>query len=142
VDRLVDEFGLSFFKLDYNRNIGAGTDVDADAPRAGLLGHTRAFRDWLLGVQARHPNVLFENCGSGAMRMDYSIRSAAHLQSTSDQQDFLRYPPIAAAAPASVLPEQAGNWAYPAASMSLEETAFAMTVASWAGSTSPGSSTN
>ena len=127
VDRLVDEFGLSFFKLDYNRNIGAGTDVDADAAGAGLLGHTRAFRDWLLGVQARHPGVLFENCGSGAMRMDYNILSVAHLQSTSDQQDFLRYPPVAAAAPASVTPEQAGNWAYPAASMSLEETAFTMT---------------
>ena len=127
VDRLVDEFGLEFFKLDYNRNIGAGTEVDADAPGAGLLGHTRAFRDWLLGVQARHPGVLFENCGSGALRMDYNILSVVHLQSTSDQQDFLRYPPVAAAAPASVTPEQAGNWAYPAKSMSLEETAFAMT---------------
>ncbi|GAB4004922.1 hypothetical protein GCM10029992_51290 [Glycomyces albus] len=49
------------------------------------------------------------------------------MQSTSDQQDFRRYAPIAAAAPASVAPEQAGNWAYPAASMSIEETAFAMT---------------
>ncbi|MEU5154631.1 glycoside hydrolase family 36 protein [Glycomyces sp. NPDC021274] len=127
VDRLVDEFGLEFFKLDYNRNIGAGTQVDADAPGAGLLGHTRAFRDWLLGVQARHPGVLLENCGSGAMRMDYHLLSVAHLQSTSDQEDFRKYAPIAAAAPASVLPEQAGNWAYPAASMTLEETAFAMT---------------
>ncbi|MDA1361408.1 alpha-galactosidase [Glycomyces luteolus] len=127
VDRLADEFGLGFFKLDYNTNSGVGTDVDATAPGAGLLGHTRAFRDWLSDAQARHPNVLFENCGSGAMRMDYSILSVAHLQSTSDQQDFRKYAPIAAAAPASVLPEQAGNWAYPAASMTLEETAFAMT---------------
>jgi alpha-galactosidase len=127
VDRLVDEFGLEFIKLDYNRNIGGGTDVDADAPGAGLLGHTRAFRDWLLGVQARHPGVLFENCGSGALRMDYNLLSVAHLQSTSDQEDFRKYAPIAAAAPASVLPEQAGNWAYPAASMGLAETAFAMT---------------
>jgi alpha-galactosidase len=127
VDRLVDEFGLEFFKLDYNRNIGPGTEVDADAPGAGLLGHTRAFRDWLLGVQARHPGVLLENCGSGALRMDYHILSVSHLQSTSDQQDFRKYAPIASAAPASVLPEQAGNWAYPAASMTLEETAYAMT---------------
>ena len=59
--------------------------------------------------------------------MDYNLLSVAHLQSTSDQQDFRRYAAIAAAAPASVLPEQAGNWAYPAASMSVEETAFAMT---------------
>ncbi|MDA1361009.1 alpha-galactosidase [Glycomyces luteolus] len=127
VDRLVDEFGIEFFKLDYNVNSGVGTDVDADGPGAGLLGHTRAFRDWLSDAQTRHPNVLFENCGSGAMRMDYNLLSVAHLQSTSDQQDFRLYAAIAAAAPASVLPEQAGNWAYPAEEMSIEETAFAMT---------------
>lgn len=127
VDRLVAEFGLEFFKLDYNVNSGVGTDVDADGPGAGLLGHTRAFREWLRDAQARHPGVLFESCSSGGMRMDYNLLSVAHLQSTSDQQDFRRYAPIAAAAPASVLPEQAGNWAYPAESMSIEETAFAMT---------------
>jgi alpha-galactosidase len=127
VDRLVDEFGLSFFKLDYNVNSGVGTDVDADGPGAGLLGHTRAFRDWLSDAQARHPGVLFEVCSSGGMRIDYNLLSVAHMQSTSDQQDFRLYATIAAAAPASVLPEQAGNWAYPAESMSIEETAFAMT---------------
>jgi alpha-galactosidase len=127
VDRLVAEYGIEFFKLDYNVNSGVGTDVDAEGPGAGLLGHTRAFRDWLREAQSRHPEVLFESCSSGGMRMDYHLLSVAHLQSTSDQQDFRRYAPIAAAAPASVLPEQAGNWAYPAASMSVEETAFAMT---------------
>ena len=127
VDRLVAEFGITFFKLDYNVNSGVGTDVDADGPGAGLLGHTRAFRDWLIDAQARHPEVLFESCSSGGMRMDYNLLSVAHLQSTSDQQDFRLYAAIAAAAPASVVPEQAGNWAYPAASMSVEETAFAMT---------------
>ncbi|GAB4004919.1 hypothetical protein GCM10029992_51280 [Glycomyces albus] len=55
VDRLVDEFGFAFFKLDYNVNSGVGTDVDADGPGAGLLGHTRAFREWLSDAQARHP---------------------------------------------------------------------------------------
>ncbi|MFC3493875.1 glycoside hydrolase family 36 protein [Glycomyces rhizosphaerae] len=127
VDRLIAGFGIEFFKLDYNVNAGVGTDVDADGPGAGLLGHTRAFRDWLSEAQRRHPEVLFENCGSGGMRMDYNVLSVAHLQSTSDQQDFRLYASIAAAAPASVAPEQAGNWAYPDKSMSLEETAFAMT---------------
>jgi alpha-galactosidase len=126
VDRLIADYGVSFFKLDYNLNPGAGTDVDATAPGGGLLAHTRAYRDWLLGVQDRHPGVLFESCSSGAMRMDYSMLSVAHLQSTSDQQDFRLYPTVAAAAPMSVLPEQAGNWAYPAESMSLEETVFSM----------------
>jgi hypothetical protein len=126
VDRLVEEFGVGFFKLDYNSNIGAGTDVGVAAPGAGLLGHTRALRDWLLDVQERHPRLLLESCSSGGMRMDYHLLSAVHLQSTSDQQDYRMYPAVAATAPASVLPEQAGNWAYPDTSMTPEETAFAM----------------
>jgi alpha-galactosidase len=52
VDRLVAELGIEFFKLDYNVNSGVGTDVDAEDPGAGLLGHTRAFRDSL----SRRPN--------------------------------------------------------------------------------------
>lgn len=126
VDRLVDAYGIDYFKLDYNINPGVGTDRDAAGAGAGLLGHTRALRDWLLAAQARHPDVLFENCASGAMRMDYALLSVAHLQSTSDQQDFRLYPAIAAAAPAGVLPEQAANWAYPATSMTDAETVFAL----------------
>ena len=126
VDRLIEEFGVSYFKLDYNINPGVGTDHGAAGAGGGLLGHTRALRSWLLAAQTRHPAVLFESCASGAMRMDYALLSVAHQQSTSDQQDALRSAPIVAAAPASVLPEQAGNWAYPAESMSDEETAFAL----------------
>ena len=52
--------------------------------------------------------------------------SRLQLQSTSDQQDALKYPPIAAAAPMLVLPEQAANWAYPQPSMTDEEIAFTL----------------
>jgi alpha-galactosidase len=126
VDRLVADFGVEYFKLDYNINPGVGTEIAATAAGAGLLAHTRAFRAWMISVQERHPSVLLENCSSGAMRADYSLLSVSHLQSTSDQQDHRLYPPIAASAPASILPEQCGNWAYPSAGMSLEETAFTL----------------
>lgn len=127
VARLISEYGISYLKLDYNINPGAGTDWLAATAGDGLLAHTRAFRRWLQDVQARHPHLLIENCSSGAMRADFSLLAVTHLQSTSDQQDFLLYPPIAASAPASILPEQCGNWAYPHASMSDEETAFTLT---------------
>lgn len=126
VDHLVGNYGVSYFKLDYNINPGVGTDVEGTWPGDGLLGHTRAFRDWLIGAQERHPGVLFENCSSGAMRMDSSLVAVSHLQSTSDQQDYRLYPPIAASAPVSMPPERCGNWAYPAAGWSEEETAFSL----------------
>ncbi len=113
IDRLVAEFGVGYFKFDYNLNIGHGTDVQASSPGAGLLGHNRAFSAWLDGVFARHPDLVIENCSSGGMRVDYAQLSRMNLQSTSDQTDPLAYVPIAASAPASLAPEQAAIWAYP-----------------------------
>lgn len=126
VDRIVRDYGVSFLKLDYNINPGAGTEWQATAAGDGLLAHIRALGDWLDDVQRRHPELLIENCSSGAMRADYALLSRTHLQSTSDQQDFRLYPPIAASAPASILPEQAGNWAYPAVGMTDAETVFTL----------------
>jgi alpha-galactosidase len=60
------------------------------------------------------------------MRMDYALLSRVQLQSTSDQQDFLRFPPIAAAAPAAIAPEQAANWAYPQPEFTDDEIAFTL----------------
>lgn len=126
VDRLVEEFGIGFFKIDYNINPGPGTDRDAHSAGEGLLRHNRAHLGWLDSVLDRHADLIVENCGSGAMRMDFALLSRLQLQSTSDQQDPLKYPPIAAAAPMLVLPEQAGNWAYPNEAMDEESIAFNM----------------
>lgn len=126
VDRLIAEFGIGYFKLDYNINPGSGPDRDADSVGAALLEHNRAHLAWIDSVLDRHPNLVLENCASGAMRMDFAMLSRMQLQSTSDQQDFLKYPPIAASAPLSMLPEQAANWAYPQPEMSTEEAAFAL----------------
>ena len=111
VDRLVGTFGVTFFKMDDNTMTG---------PFPGMLEHQRALLDWLDAVQARHPQLLVENCASGAMRADQAMLSRLHMQSTSDQQDPVLSASIAAAAPAAMLPEQAGNWAYPAPEMSDE----------------------
>jgi alpha-galactosidase len=126
LDRLVDDFGVAYFKLDYNVTPGAGTDRAALQAGDGLLAHNRAHLAWLDAVLDRHRDVVFENCAAGAMRCDYAMLSRLDLQSTSDQQDFRLYPPIAAAAPAAMLPEQAGNWAYPQPGMAPEELAFTM----------------
>jgi alpha-galactosidase len=126
VDRLVADFNTVYFKLDYNITAGTGTDLGASSSGAGLLGHNRGYLDWLDGVKARHPQVIIENCASGAMRQDYALLARLDLQSTSDQQDPLLYPPIAANAFFSVLPEQAANWAYPQPEMDDEEIRFTM----------------
>ncbi|KUO02816.1 glycoside hydrolase family 36 protein [Streptomyces caeruleatus] len=114
VDRIVGDWGVGYLKLDYNIVIDPGTLAPGDlAPGAGLLGHAHAYLDWLSEVLDRHPHLVIENCASGGMRMDGATLAVTQLQSTSDQQDPLRYPPIAAAAPTAVPPEQGAVWAYP-----------------------------
>ncbi|MBT8163281.1 MULTISPECIES: glycoside hydrolase family 36 protein [Arthrobacter] len=126
VDRLVAEFGIGYFKFDYNIDGGPGTDRDAPSVGAGLLGHNRAHLAWIDGVLQRHPHLILENCASGGLRAAGDLLARMHVQSTSDQQDPLLYPPIAASAPLSMLPETAANWAYPQPEMSPEECAFTL----------------
>jgi alpha-galactosidase len=114
VDRIVASWGVGYLKLDYNIVIDPGTCGPSDtAPGAGLLGHARAYLDWLSGVLDRYPHLVVENCASGGMRMDGATLAVTQLQSTSDQQDPMRYPAIAASAPTAVPPEQGAVWAYP-----------------------------
>ncbi|MGW5423602.1 alpha-galactosidase [Streptomyces sp. NPDC003943] len=127
VDRLVGEWGVGYLKLDHNTDPGSGTSMHpGEAPAAGLLGHNRAQLDWLDGILDRHPDLVIENCASGGMRMDHALLSRLQLQSTSDQQDLLRYAPIAASAPTAVTPEQGAVWAYPLPEDSPDEVALTM----------------
>jgi alpha-galactosidase len=126
VDRLVDDLGVGYFKFDYNVTPGAGTDLDTASVGDGLLEHNRALLAWLDSVLDRHPDLIIENCGSGAMRADFAMLSRLALQSTSDQENPLLYPAIAVGALAHILPEQAANWAYPQPEMTDEMIIFTM----------------
>jgi alpha-galactosidase len=126
IDFLAGDLGVGYLKMDYNINVGPGTDTGNVSAGVGLLAHNRAFLDWVDGALDRHPGLTIENCGSGGMRTDYALLSRFQLQSTSDQQDFLRYAAIAAAAPVAVAPEQAAVWAYPQPGWSDEEIAFTL----------------
>lgn len=109
VDRLVGEHGLGYLKLDYNIDIGTGT---ADGGH-GLLGHNRAWLAWVGRILDRHPGLVVEACAAGGMRADGATLATHSITSITDQQDALLLPPIAAAAPAAIPPEQGAMWAYP-----------------------------
>lgn len=126
VDFLVGELGLGYIKMDYNINVAPGTDVGGIAAGAGMLEHNRAFLAWIDAVLDRHPGLTVESCASGGMRTDYALLSRFQLHSTSDQEDPLRYPPIAAAAPLAVAPEQAAIWAPAQPEMSDDLIAFTL----------------
>ena len=118
---------MGYLKLDYNISVAPGTRAPG-TPRAGggLLGHARAYLDWLSALLDRYPGLVIENCASGGMRMDGAPLAVTQLQSTSDQQDPLHYPPIAASSPTAVPPEQGAVWAYPQPEFSDDEIVFTL----------------
>ncbi|MFY1668562.1 glycoside hydrolase family 36 protein [Plantactinospora sp. WMMB334] len=130
VDRLVEDFGLAYLKFDYNVDIGPGTDAGAGQPVGnGLLEHGRAMLSWVAAVMDRHPGLVVEGCAAGGSRTDAAGGAVFPAQSLTDQQDFRLMPPIAAAAPLAIAPEQAGVWASVDGSMTAEEIAFSLVTA-------------
>ncbi|WP_231916126.1 glycoside hydrolase family 36 protein [Microbacterium karelineae] len=130
VDRLVERFGLSYLKLDYNIDIGAGTDRGAgEAPGTGLREASSAFLAWVSEIMDRHPGLVIEGCAAGGSRLDAASARVFPVQSLTDQQDFMLTPPIAVAAPLTLPPEQSGVWASVDGGMSDEETVFSLVTA-------------
>lgn len=126
ISHLVREYGVGYFKFDYNIDITQGTDISACSPGDGLLQHNRAYLRWVNGLFDIFPGLVIENCSSGGQRMDYAMLETHSLQSTSDQEDPVLYCPIAAAAPTAVCPEQSATWAYPQPGWSDELNAFTL----------------
>jgi len=126
IKRLVEEYGVGYIKMDYNINAGPGTEIDADSPGDGLLQHNRAYLRWLDSVFERYPDLVIENCGSGGMRMTYSLLSRHSIQSVTDQTDYLKMAAIAANVMTAVTPEQAAIWSYPLRDGDAEEAIFNM----------------
>jgi len=126
IKRLVEEYGVGYIKMDYNINAGPGTEKDADSPGDGLLQHNRAYLKWLDGIFEKYPDLVIENCGSGGMRMEYSLLSRHSIQSVTDQTDYLKMAAIAANTMTAVTPEQAAIWSYPLRDGDGEEAIFNM----------------
>lgn len=126
LDRVVNEYGVGYIKMDYNVEPGIGTELYADSVGQGMLEHERAYLKWLDEVFAKYPDLVIENCSSGGLRTDYAMLSRYSIQSTSDQEDYTNYATIAANACAGLTPEQAAVWSYPQRGGDEEEVVYNM----------------
>ncbi len=114
IRRMVEKYGAEYIKLDYNQDIGIG--CDGDSYGEGLEEEGRAYLEWIDSIRKEFPDVLFETCSSGGLRMDYGTLSHFSIVSTSDQTNYLKYPYIAGNILSAVTPEQAAVWSYPVGS--------------------------
>lgn len=126
IDRVVNEYGVGYIKMDYNIEAGVGTETDADSFGDGLLKHNRAYLAWLDEIMQKYPSLIIECCSSGGMRMDYAMLERAHLQSVSDQESYKNTALVSSNMATAILPEQGAIWSYPLASGDENEASFNM----------------
>ena len=116
LEKCVDYYysmGIRYIKNDHNCSDGFGIDMYGDSPAEGTRKNMRAFYRLIEKIRGKYPDLVLENCASGAMRADNGTLRLFDLQSTSDQEDYRAYPSIATGSYAYLLPEKAGIWAYP-----------------------------
>lgn len=105
--------GMRYIKNDYNETTGMGCDDGELSHAEGLIRNYEAFLSFIDEVRQKHPDLIIENCGSGALRSDNGTLKHFALQSTSDQEIYYFYPSIITGTSAQYAPEKAGIWSYP-----------------------------
>ncbi|QBE97354.1 Alpha-galactosidase [Blautia producta] len=113
IERLIRDYGVDYFKMDYNVSMGYGSDINSDSCADAILEHYRCLYQWYEEIFESYPALIIENCSSGGQRMDYGMLKLLSLQSVSDQTDYIYNSYIATNAVSAVTPEQAGIWVYP-----------------------------
>ncbi|MDO8685408.1 MAG: alpha-galactosidase, partial [Clostridiales bacterium] len=124
IDRVINEYGAGYIKIDYNINAGLGTENDADSFGDGLLEHNRAYISWIDDVFKRYPDLIIEHCSSGGMRTDYALLSRHSVGSITDQTDYRKDAIIASSCLTAITPEQCGIFSYPGKGADREEIVF------------------
>lgn len=110
-DRLYD-MGIRYIKNDYNHCVGNGCD-DVHGKGYGLKKSLEGFYSLIDTVYEKHPDMIIENCGSGALRCDEGTLSHFNLQSTSDQEIYYYNPSIINGTMAFMPISKMGIWSYP-----------------------------
>lgn len=86
-DNLYEECGgIDWVKLDYNISIGSSfTDKYGVKTGKCMRNHILALYNWLDSLSVRYPNLIIENCSSGAQRMDLGMLAHTHASFVSDE---------------------------------------------------------
>lgn len=87
--RIVKDFKLDFYKLDYNVSIGEGCQNLRDGyAESEFWRHLEALYQTYDEVLREHPNVALENCAGGGGRSDLGMMSRFHYACESDWSVF------------------------------------------------------
>ena len=63
VCELIEKFGAEYIKFDFN------ADLEFDKDHSSFIKYSKAHERFITELRKKHPEVYFENCGSGGARM-------------------------------------------------------------------------
>ena len=87
INRVVDEYQLDMFRLDYNFYPGRGGENARDGfVESGFWRHYEALYGIFDRLRKRRPELILENCAGGGGRKDLGIAARFHTYWTSDWQ--------------------------------------------------------
>jgi alpha-galactosidase len=114
LDRLITEYAADWIKVDFNLDPGAGCNRTdhGHGPGDGLYEHIRGLYALLDGQRKKHPNVLFEGCASGGLRLDPGLLSHVHACFLSDPDYPVHNLQLMWGALDYLAPEAALHWAW------------------------------
>ena len=105
--------GVRYIKNDHNNSEEIGADNFGESDGECLENNGRAFIRFIGNLKSKYPDLILENCGGGAKRSDWGTLRHFAIQSTSDQENYLKNPSIISGSLALMPPEKAGIWCYP-----------------------------
>ena len=109
--RLIDDYQLDCFRLDYNICIGLGAQRDRDGYNESTMWE---YYDTLYAiidrVKTRFPHLLLENCASGGGRNDLGMMRRFHHAQLSDNSSPVRALKILDGMTLALAPEQCLTW--------------------------------
>ena len=120
--------GFRYFKIDYNIDSAPGCNNDGEESLGqGLHRHRMEYYHWLAALRQRHPEVIFENCSSGGMRLEYGMLSISDLASVTDQGDYRLTGGILYHVSKLVHPSQCGMWSWLLDDLTPQQYSFILT---------------
>lgn len=114
LDRLITGYAADWIKVDFNLDPGAGCNRTdhGHGPGDGLYEHVRGLYALLDGQRKKHPDVLFEGCSSGGLRLDPGLLRHLHIAFLSDPDYPAHNLQLMWGALDYVPPEDALHWAW------------------------------
>lgn len=111
VEQLQQNGPIDWVKLDYNIDIGGSFDsLQDDIQHTRLHDHLAGYNLWLAELHAKYPNMIIENCASGAKRWDNAIQAHTHSSWVSDTVNPRNGPQLIWGSLLHSAPEMCNRW--------------------------------